>query len=83
MRDAQILVFDEATSAVDPEGEVAVHEALCRLMKDRTTIIIAHHADAFIQYVDRVLLLDEGRINVMPSASLMRPQSGLRVNASG
>jgi subfamily B ATP-binding cassette protein MsbA len=83
VRKAQILVFDEATSAVDPEGEAAVHEALCRLMKDRTTIIIAHHADAFIQYVDRVLLLDEGRISVMPSASLMRPQSRLRVNAGG
>lgn len=62
VRDAPILIFDEATSAVDPQTEAAVHEAMCQLMRDRTTIIIAHHASAFIEYVDRAFVFEKGRL---------------------
>lgn len=72
VRDAPILVLDEATSAVDPETEAAVHEALCTLMKNRTTIIIAHHSSAFIEHVDHAFTLEGGVLKraLLPSRKL-------------
>lgn len=80
VRDAPILVLDEATSAVDPETEAAVHSALCRLMKDRTSIIIAHHSTAFIDRIDRAFVLEAGRLRqvVAQSPALMN-RAGLEV----
>jgi ABC-type multidrug transport system fused ATPase/permease subunit len=66
VRDAPILVLDEATSAVDPETEAAVHEAMCHLMSNKTTIIIAHHSTAFIEYVNRAFVLEDGRLRQVP-----------------
>jgi ABC-type bacteriocin/lantibiotic exporter with double-glycine peptidase domain len=66
VKNAPILVLDEATSAVDPETEAAVHQALCALMKDRTTIIIAHHSSAFIERVNRAFVLDAGVLRRAP-----------------
>jgi ABC-type multidrug transport system fused ATPase/permease subunit len=60
IRNAPILILDEATSAVDIETESLVHDSLAGLMKDRTTIIIAHHATAFLENVDKVLVLQNG-----------------------
>jgi ATP-binding cassette subfamily B protein len=56
-----ILVFDEATSAIDVNVELQIHAAFRRLMEGRTTIIIAHRLSA-IGLADRVVLLDGGRI---------------------
>jgi ABC-type bacteriocin/lantibiotic exporter with double-glycine peptidase domain len=70
IRDAPILILDEATSAIDQGMEVAVHDALRELMKDRTTIIIAHHASAFIEYVDRVFLLEDGNLRICPPPAI-------------
>ena len=61
LRNAPILLLDEATSALDAENEGAVQRALEGVMKDRTTIVIAHRL-ATVQQVDRILVLDEGRI---------------------
>lgn len=61
LRDAPILLLDEATSALDAESEGAVQRALEGVMKDRTTIVIAHRL-ATVQKAGRVLVLDEGRI---------------------
>lgn len=66
VRDAPILVLDEATSAVDPETEAAVHEAMCHLMSNKTTIIIAHHSTAFIEYVNRAFVLEDGGLRQVP-----------------
>ena len=66
VRNAPVLVLDEATSAVDPETEAAVHEALCSLMKDRTTIIIAHHSTSFIERISHTFLLKEGHLRRVP-----------------
>jgi ATP-binding cassette, subfamily B, bacterial len=54
LRQAPILILDEATSAVDRETEEAVYEALNRLILGRTTLVVAHHAEAFLDRVDRM-----------------------------
>ncbi len=61
LRDAPLLLLDEATSALDAENELAVQKALEGVMKDRTTLVIAHRL-ATVQKADRILVLDKGRI---------------------
>ncbi len=61
LRDAPILVLDEALSAVDAENEWIIQDALDRLMKGRTTLIFAHRLSSVID-ADRILVLDEGRV---------------------
>jgi len=61
LKDPRILLLDEATSALDAESEKKVQLALEQLMKNRTTIIIAHRL-ATILHVDKIAVLDEGRI---------------------
>jgi ABC-type multidrug transport system fused ATPase/permease subunit len=73
IRNAPILILDEATSAVDQETEVAVHEALRYLMKDRTTIVIAHHAGSFIEHVDRVFVLEDGALKTTSPRGVVAP----------
>ena len=59
LRNAPILLLDEATSALDNESERRVQEALTRLMKDRTTIVIAHRLSTVVDS-DRLYVLDRG-----------------------
>ncbi len=61
LKNAPILLLDEATSALDAESEGAVQRALDGLMKDRTTIVIAHRL-ATVQKADRILVMENGRI---------------------
>ena len=61
LRDAPLLLLDEATSALDAQSERLVQEALERLMKTRTTIVIAHRL-ATVRAADRIIVLDKGRI---------------------
>jgi ATP-binding cassette, subfamily B, bacterial len=61
LKDAPILLLDEATSALDAESEQLVQRALERVMKGRTTLVIAHRL-ATVQKADRILVLDKGRI---------------------
>jgi ATP-binding cassette subfamily B protein len=61
LRNAPILLLDEATSALDAESEGLVQRALEGVMKDRTTLVIAHRL-ATVQKADRIIVLDEGRI---------------------
>jgi ATP-binding cassette subfamily B protein len=61
LRNAPILLLDEATSALDAESEGLVQAALERVMRGRTTLVIAHRL-ATIQKAGRIMVLDKGRI---------------------
>ena len=61
LRDAPILVLDEALSAVDAHNEAMIQEALDHLMRGRTTLIFAHRLSSVIG-ADRILVLDDGRV---------------------
>ncbi len=61
LRDAPILLLDEATSALDAESETLVQAALERLMRGRTTLVIAHRL-ATVLKADRILVVEDGRI---------------------
>jgi len=60
LRDPKVLLLDEATSALDAESERLVQGALDRLMKGRTTIVVAHRL-ATVVAADRIAVLDQGR----------------------
>jgi ATP-binding cassette, subfamily B, bacterial len=61
LKDPPILVLDEATSSLDAESEALVQEALDRLMKNRTTFVIAHRL-ATVVHANRIIVLKNGRI---------------------
>ncbi|MFC6673145.1 hypothetical protein [Marinobacterium aestuariivivens] len=66
LADAPILLLDEATSALDAESEHAVQLALERLMRGRTTLVIAHRL-ATVQSADRIAVLNRGRLEALGS----------------
>ena len=71
LRDAPILVLDEALSAVDAENEAVIQSALDRLMEGRTTLVLAHRLSSVIN-CDRIIVLEEGHVAETGShASLM------------
>ena len=61
LKDAPVLLLDEATTSVDSEAEALIQEALLKLMGGRTTIIIAHRL-ASLNDVGRIFILEHGRI---------------------
>src|SRR4051794_31321802 len=61
LKNAPILILDEALSSVDAENEAVIQEALDRLMAGRTTLVIAHRLSSVVK-ADRILVLDNGRL---------------------
>jgi ATP-binding cassette, subfamily B, bacterial len=61
LADARILILDEATSSLDSESEVLIQQAMERLMKGRTSIVIAHRLST-VRSMDRILVFDRGEI---------------------
>ncbi len=61
VRNPKVLILDEATSSLDSESEKKIQLAMDRLMKNRTTFVVAHRIST-IQNVDRIIILDQGRI---------------------
>jgi ABC-type multidrug transport system fused ATPase/permease subunit len=92
LRDAPILVLDEALSSVDAENEAVIQQALDRLMTGRTTLILAHRLSSVIN-ADRILVLEDGAVAQSgshaalivqdgPYRRLMGPQLGERSDAA-
>ncbi|RJQ29940.1 ABC transporter ATP-binding protein [Candidatus Parcubacteria bacterium] len=61
LKDAAVLVLDEATSSLDSESELYIQDALKELMKGRTTLVIAHRLSTIMQ-MDRIIVIDNGTI---------------------
>lgn len=77
LKDPAILILDEATSSLDAKSEKLVQEALEKLMEGRTTIVIAHRLST-IKKVDRIFVINEGRLAEMGShAELTQVNNGI------
>lgn len=76
LKDAPILILDEATSSLDSKSEAMVQEALERLMKGRTTIIIAHRLST-IQLVDQIITLRNGKVDEVGSPRQLARTDGI------
>jgi len=61
LADAPVLILDEATSSLDSESEALIQQAMERLMKGRTSIVIAHRLST-VRSLDRILVFDRGQI---------------------
>ncbi|MET0405721.1 MAG: ABC transporter transmembrane domain-containing protein [Cystobacter sp.] len=76
LKDPRLLVLDEATSALDAESEHLVQEALERLMRGRTTLVIAHRLST-VRGADRVVVLEGGRVVQSGRHAELLEQDGL------
>jgi ATP-binding cassette, subfamily B, bacterial len=76
LADRPILLLDEATSALDAESERKVAEALERLARGRTTLVIAHRL-ATVRNADRILVLERGRIHAVGTHPSLMRENGL------
>ena len=76
LKDAPILVLDEATSSLDTESERLVQQAIDRLMQGRTVVVIAHRLST-IRHADRIVVLDNGSITQVGTHGTLLEQGGL------
>ena len=76
LRDAPVLLLDEATSALDAESEQFVQAALGELMKDRTTLVIAHRLST-VRGASRIIVLDQGKIVAQGNHAALMKKGGL------
>jgi len=76
LRDAPVLLLDEATSALDAESERAVQNAVERLARDRTTLIVAHRL-ATVKQADRILVFERGQIVAQGTHDQLVAEGGL------
>lgn len=76
LKDAPILILDEATSSLDSKSEHMVQEALEHLMKNRTTLIIAHRLST-IQHVDQIVTIQGGKVAEMGTPAELAKSEGI------
>jgi ATP-binding cassette, subfamily B, bacterial MsbA len=82
LKDAPILLLDEATSALDSESERYIQASLARLMKGRTTFVVAHRLST-IERADRIVVLERGRVVEIGSHSELIGRGGLYARLHG
>ena len=75
-KDSPILILDEATSALDNESEKAIQESLSRLMKGRTTIVIAHRLST-VRHANRIIVMNAGKIAESGTHEQLTESNGL------
>lgn len=61
LKDAPVVLLDEATASLDPQNEVLVQQAIAELVRDKGVVVIAHRLKS-IRHADRILVMDEGRV---------------------
>ncbi len=76
LKDAPILILDEATSSLDSRSEITVQEALDRLMQDRTVLIIAHRLST-IAHVDTIVTLKKGKVDEVGTPKELSETGGI------
>lgn len=76
LKNAPILILDEATSSLDSRSEVEVQQALARLMKGRTTIIIAHRLST-IAHVDKIVTIKNGQVDEVGTPAELSQTNGI------
>ena len=76
LKNAPIIILDEATASIDPENEHLIHQAISELTADKTVIVIAHRL-ATIEHSDQILVVDSGRIVQRGTHSELIKQKGI------
>ena len=76
LKDAPIVVLDEATASMDAESETLVQDALSVLLKDKTVMVIAHHMRT-VANADKIVVLDDGKVSEMGTPAELMAKGGL------
>jgi ATP-binding cassette subfamily B protein IrtB len=76
LKDAPIVLLDEATASMDAESETLVQDALSTLLRDKTVMVIAHRMRT-VANADKIVVLDDGRINEMGTPAELMKKGGL------
>lgn len=76
LKDAPIILLDEATASLDVENETKVQEALSRLLVNKTVLVIAHRMRT-VQSADKIIVLEDGKVKEVGSPATLYAQDGL------